>query len=149
MLTIRDALPSDIDTIVKFNAGLAAETESKTLDQDTLHPGVTAALNDPTKARYWIAESNGETVGQIMVTLEWSDWRNGFFWWIQSVYVKADHRRQGIFRRLYEHVEQLARSDRDVCGVRLYVERDNLRAQDVYARLGMRPTPYQVFERDW
>lgn len=149
MVTIRDAELTDLDTIVEFNARLAAETENKTLDPNTLQPGVAAALNDPTKARYWLAEANGETVGQIMTTLEWSDWRNGFFWWIQSVYVVVAYRQQGIFRQLYEHVEQLARADRDVCGLRLYVEHQNVRAQAVYERIGMLPTPYQVFEREW
>jgi len=150
MTTIRDALPTDIDTIVDYNARLAAETENKTLDRTTLEQGVASAVSDPARgARYWVAEVDGEPVGQIMVTLEWSDWRNGFFWWIQSVYVTADYRKKSILKQLYSHVEELARSDRDVCGLRLYVEHANHRAQEVYERLGMRRAGYEVFEREW
>ena len=138
-------MPADAATIAKFNSAIARETEDKRLDADVVGPGVATLLADPSKGRYWVAESGGQIVGQLMVTYEWSDWRNGVFWWVQSVYVRADHRRQGIYRRLYQHVKQLAASH-DVCGFRLYVERDNAVAQQTYAAMGMHETVYKMFE---
>ena len=148
-ITIRDAAPNDADFVADANARLAWETEAKRLDPGTLAQGVATALRDRNKARYWIAEIHGEPVGQLMVTLEWSDWRNGDFWWIQSVYVHEGHRRQGVFRSLYEHVARLAETTKEVCGIRLYVEHENASAQETYQRLGMLRTPYQIFENDW
>lgn len=149
MIEIRDATLEDVEFIADANARLAWETEAKELDFETLTHGVSSALRDSGKARYWIAEADGEPVGQLMVTLEWSDWRNGDFWWIQSVYVHQSHRRQGVFKALYQRVARLAEEAECVCGLRLYVEHENTAAQQTYRRLGMAPTPYQIFEKDW
>jgi len=132
--------------VVRFNAALAAETEDKALDEATLRSGVDKALADPERSTYFLAEIEGRTIGQIMFTLEWSDWRDGWFWWIQSVYVLPEHRGRGVFSRLYGHLVSLARQRPDVCGVRLYVDAGNAHAQRVYGRLGMAMTGYRVME---
>jgi GNAT superfamily N-acetyltransferase len=144
---IRRAIAADAPVIVEFNQRLAQESEGKTLDPDRLAAGVRAGLADPRKALYFVAEDDGSVVGQMMITFEWSDWRNGWVWWIQSVYVRADARRRGVFRALYEHVAGLARADREVIGLRLYVERENHAAQQTYLRMGMEWTSYLVLER--
>ncbi len=146
-LVLRPARPNDLDVVCDFNARLAWETEQKQLDPVTLRAGVQAMLDDPTKGLYFIAEHDGVVVGQLGVTLEWSDWRNGDFWWIQSVYVAADARRNGVFRRLYHHVVAAAIVDGRVIGVRLYVERDNHAAQAVYRSLGLHETHYLLLEK--
>ncbi|MEQ8206704.1 MAG: GNAT family N-acetyltransferase [Woeseia sp.] len=148
-IDVRDARPTDAATLVAFNAAMATETEGRQLDLSLLQPGVSAPLTDPSKGRYWVAEVNGRIVGQIMVTWEWSDWRNGSMWWIQSVYVHPDFRRQGVFARLYRHVESQAREDPHSCGLRLYVESDNTSAQQTYLALGMNRPGYQVMEVDF
>jgi GNAT superfamily N-acetyltransferase len=148
-ITIRDAQPSDVRIIVGFNVKMAIETERRQLDPDLINPGVAAVLEDPGKGRYWVAEIDGQVIGQLMVTYEWSDWRNGVFWWIQSVYVREDRRRNGVFSALHRHVVSLARSTPGVCGVRLYVERRNRRAQKTYLALGMNSPGYQVMEIDF
>ncbi len=145
-LTIRDAASTDTDTIADFNARMAQETENKTLDPALIRRGVAALIADPAKGRYWIAERDGATLGQIMVTWEWSDWRNGWFWWIQSVYVAPEARRSGIFRALYETVKDAAIISGDACGLRLYVERDNRRATETYVALGMHDAGYNILE---
>jgi ribosomal protein S18 acetylase RimI-like enzyme len=146
--TIRQGRPADAPTIVEFNRRLALETEGKALDTAALTAGVTAALTDPTrKGPYYLAVDGEAILGQLQITFEWSDWRNGWFWWIQSVYVVAEARETGIFRSLYEHVVELARREPDVVGLRLYVERDNLQAQKTYQRLGMEQTAYLLLER--
>jgi len=145
-MTIRDADAGDSAVIAENNIAMAKETEERALQREKIVPGVVAALADPDKGRYWIAEEDGQIVGQIMVTLEWSDWRNGSFWWIQSVYVHPDFRRRGVFSALYRHVESLALRTSGVCGLRLYVEKDNLRAQQTYVTLGMHLPGYQVME---
>jgi GNAT superfamily N-acetyltransferase len=109
-------------------------------------PGTRAVLEDPSLGRYFIAEADGLPVGQLMLTFEWSDWRNGVFWWIQSVHVEPDHRGRGVFGALFRHVAELARASEGVCGLRLYVDRDNQRAQVVYAHLGLHLTHYDVME---
>lgn len=147
MPTVRPATPADAVTITAFNLALALETESKRLDPATLAAGVAACLADPAKGFYRMAEQGGDIVGQLLVTTEWSDWRNGWFWWIQSVYVAPAVRRGGVFRALYHHVESAAAADPAVIGIRLYVERDNARAQAVYAALGLTLEPYLVMER--
>lgn len=124
---------------------MAQETEGRPLDPEVIGPGVSRLLSDAGKGRYWLAETNAEVVGQIMVTYEWSDWRNGMLWWIQSVYVHPDHRRKGIFSALYRHVESLAREN-GACGLRLYVEQGNKRAQKTYEALGMLNPNYHVME---
>jgi GNAT superfamily N-acetyltransferase len=146
---VRDACLSDAKTIAAFNVRMALETEGRELDADLIDPGVAAVLADATKGRYWVAETDGQVIAQLMVTYEWSDWRNGVFWWIQSVYVHSDFRRKGVFSLLHRHVESIARATPEVCGLRLYVERDNLRAQKSYLALGMTSPGYQVMEIDF
>ena len=148
-LRIRDATPHDAPTIIAFNRRLATETENKTLDHDVVSLGVRRALDSPQYCRYFLAERDGRIVGQTMVTYEWSDWRNGVFWWIQSVYVVEDERGRGVFRSLYEHVQTTARALPDVCGLRLYVEEHNTAAIATYRRLGMIPSGHLVSEHDW
>ncbi len=148
-LLIRDARADDLDAIVAFNARLAEETESKTLDRDVLVRGVQTALVDPDRLRYWMAVSDGMVVGQSAVTREWSDWRNGWIWWFQSVFVAESSRGQGVFRALYRHVRAEALSLPDVIGLRLYVEHENDRAQATYRAMGMVPGGYHVFEELW
>jgi ribosomal protein S18 acetylase RimI-like enzyme len=146
-LVLRRAVPADAPVIVEYNRRLAEETEGKALDPLVLAAGVAAGLADARKALYFVAEDGGEVVGQLMLTTEWSDWRNGWVWWIQSVYVEPEARRRGVFRALYEHIHATARREPDVVGLRLYVEQDNGAAQQTYARLGMDRTGYLVFER--
>ena len=143
---IRDAVPGDAGAIAAHNAAMAEETEGRTLDPDLIGSGVTGLLEDPAKGRYWVAESEGRVIGQLMVTYEWSDWRNGTIWWIQSVYVAPDRRRGGVFSALYRHVESLAGATPQVVGLRLYVEENNTRAQRTYAALGMVKPSYLVME---
>jgi GNAT superfamily N-acetyltransferase len=146
-VTIRRATPADLNTIVEFNLRLAEESEGKALNRELLGAGVAAALDDPSKGPYFLAEDDGQVVGQMQVTTEWSDWRNGWFWWIQGVYVRPAARRRGVFRSLYQHVAAAAKADPEVIGLRLYVERDNHRAQQTYVNLGMEWTTYGVMER--
>lgn len=169
-LSIRPAHMGDVEVIAEFNRLMALETENKVLDPATLKAGVTAMLNDPNKGRYFVAlagrASDGGNshqsspansadifmeaiVGQLGVTFEWSDWRNGNFWWIQSVYVAKSARRHGVFRKLYEHVLEAARGENDVIGVRLYVEHENAAAQATYQKMGMVMTGYQVMEEEF
>ena len=145
-LTIRRGEPRDAGVIAEFNRRMAWETEHKHLDPDVLGRGVGRVFTDPAKGFYLVAEAGGEVVGQLMVTYEWSDWRDGWFWWVQSVYVREDCRRSGVFRLLYAEVMSLARSAGNVVGVRLYVERENTRAQATYQHLGMGDTGYYVWE---
>lgn len=145
-VTIRPARLSDAEVICEFNRLMAIETENKVLDPAILMPGVVAMLSDPHKGRYFVAEAIGAIVGQLGVTLEWSDWRNGNFWWIQSVYVQKEARRHGVFRKLYQQVLEQARKEPNVIGVRLYVEHDNAIAQATYRKMGMAMTGYQVME---
>ena len=144
-MKIRDAVPRDREVIVRFNQGLAKETEDVDLDAEQLAAGVDAVLNDPSRGRYYLATIEGEVVGQLMTTFEWSDWRNGLFLWIQSVYVESSHRKQGVFTALYRHVEALGQRP-GYCGVRLYVYRGNDRAWAIYEQLGMVDHGYSVLE---
>ena len=146
-LTIRLAEPRDRDVIADFNARLAAETESKALDRQTVRAGVQALLDDPRKGRYFVACDGPRVVAQLMHTFEWSDWRNGDIWWLQSVYVHPDYRRRGLMRRLFERVLHEAETDPHVVGVRLYVEHGNHPAQAVYEHLGLREAGYHVMEK--
>ena len=146
--TIRQAGPADAPTIVDYNRRLAEETEGKALDLAVLTAGVTGALADPDrKGPYYLAVEGGAVLGQLQITHEYSDWRNGWFWWIQSVYVRAEDRRRGVFRSLYQHVVDLGRRDGEVVGIRLYVERDNQAARRTYQDLGMEELPYRMLER--
>jgi len=148
-ITIRPATIADADFLAAGNVAMALETEHKRLDPATIAAGVRAPFADPGKGRYFIAEQAGERVGQLMITYEWSDWRNGTFWWIQSVYVLPDARRSGVFRALFRHLEQLAAADPAVCGIRLYVERENDRAQATYRHCGLEDAGYAVMEVDY
>jgi GNAT superfamily N-acetyltransferase len=145
--SVRRAGPADAPVLVEFNLRLAAETEGMSLDPAVLAAGVAAGLADPHKALYFVAEEGGAAVGQLMLTKEWSDWRNGWLWWIQSVYVCPEARRRGVFRALYQHVYEAARADPEVVGLRLYMEQDNHVARQTYLRLGMELSPYVVFQR--
>jgi len=149
--TIRPALLADASTIARFNVLMARETESRKLPPARVRKGVHALLSDQTGAKgiYFVAESKGKVIGQLMVTYEWSDWRNGNFWWIQSVYVAKSARRKGVFKALFRNVLEKAKSDKFVCGVRLYVDSHNSKAQQTYAALGMTGTDYQVYETDF
>jgi GNAT superfamily N-acetyltransferase len=146
-LVVRTATAGDIDVIVQFNAAMARETEAKTLDPQVLRAGVAAVLAEARRGFYLIAEHAGEVVGCLMITYEWSDWRNGDWWWLQSVYVRPEHRRGGVFRALYAEVERRAAARTDVVGVRLYVERDNAHAQQTYQSLGMREDLYRMYSK--
>lgn len=145
-ITIRQTTPSDIPFLVDCNAAMALETEHKTLDREVLTRGTKAIFDDPRRGFYLVAEHDGEPAGCLLITYEWSDWRNGNWWWFQSVYVTPNARRHGVFRALYADVEQRARAAGAV-GLRLYVERDNTRAQSTYASLGMEEEPYKMLRR--
>ena len=149
MPTVRPARADDLAVLVDFNAALARKTESRELDRPTLERGVAALLADPTKGRYFVAEDDGVVAGALCITSAWSDWRNAVFWWIQSVYVRTEARRRGVYTALYRAIEAAAREDAGVCGLRLYVDHDNTRAQSVYAALGMRESHYRFFEIDF
>ncbi len=146
-VTVRDATPADLEFVVDGNQRMALETEGKALDPALLRPGVAAVLGDPGLGRYFIAELGGRMVGQMMLTYEWSDWRNGCFWWIQSVFVHDGHRGMGVFSGLFRHVAALAERDPGVCGLRLYVDRGNHAAQRIYAHLGLHASNYEVMEQ--
>ncbi len=144
---VRPANSADIDALCAFNAAMALETEGRELDSETLRTGVGKGLADPSRARYFVAERGAAVVGCLMLTQEWSDWRAGFWWWIQSVYVLPDQRRTNVYRTLHAHVLELARSDAEVIGLRLYVERGNSGAQRTYLAQGMVDAHYCVFEQ--
>jgi GNAT superfamily N-acetyltransferase len=145
-LRIRQATLSDAPLLAQYNLQLALETEDLRLDPATVNQGVRAVLQDPAKGIYYVVEAEGAVVGQLMITYEWSDWRNGQIWWIQSVYVLPDFRGRGVFTALFRHIESLARSQKEVCSLRLYMHADNAAARRAYERLGMKATAYQVFE---
>ena len=148
-ISIRRGKLADAETIAGYNAALAAETERLELDRDRLLLGVRAVLEDPAKGFYTVAETADTVVGQMMITFEWSDWRNGTFWWIQSVYVHPEYRRRGIFSRLHRQVLDEARKLGTVCGLRLYVEKENQQAQRTYQRLGMQKAIFDMYEADF
>lgn len=152
-LNVRRARPEDITTILSFSAAMALETEGRHLDLDRLHLGTIALFENPARGFFIVAEQEeGERrrlLGQLMVTYEWSDWRNGAFWWIQSVYVDPAWRRRSVFRRMHERVMAIAKTSPNVCGVRLYVEENNSVAQAVYRKVGLTPSSYAIFETDF
>lgn len=145
---VRLATAQDAVVIAQFNQAMAEETESRALDSDTILGGVRSVFAEPSLGRYYIAEINGAISGCLLITFEWSDWRDGMFWWIQSVYVTPEARRKGVFRALYAAVRSEATIANNVCGLRLYVEQDNTDAQTTYRGLGMHATPYQLFEEE-
>ena len=146
-IRVRRATVADIDCVCTFNRLLAIETENKKLDSALLESGVAAVLAEPVKGLYFLAEEEGHVLGQMGVTYEWSDWRNGWFWWIQSVYVRPEARRRGVCRLLWESIRQAALLEPQVIGLRLYVERDNTAAHAAYQKMGLEWTRYQVMEQ--
>jgi|SRR5579872_118049 len=146
-MEIRPATLDDWSAIVEFNCRLAEESEGKQLDRAHVEPGVWAVLADPHKGRYLVAAIEGRVVGQLMHTYEWSDWRNGDIWWLQSVYVLPEFRRQGVFRALFDRLKGEAQADPGVVGLRLYVEEENRRAHETYASLGLSQAGYFVMEK--
>jgi len=142
---VRPAAAADLPFIVQANLALAEETEDVRLDPAVLREGVVALLDDRAPGRYWIAERDGQPIGQTLITYEWSDWRNRMVWWIQSVYVMPAERGSGVFRELYAHLRSAAQAE-GAGGLRLYVHTANARAQAVYAALGMNGDHYRVFE---
>ena len=144
----RPARPDDVSLMARWAEAMAFETEDKQLNPNTVGRGILAALEDPARSQYFIAEIAGEPVGTLMLTYEWSDWRCAWWWWIQSVYVAPGHRRKGVYRALYAHVLALAKAQDDVCGLRLYVERENINAQRTYEFLGMLDAGYRMYEVD-
>ncbi len=148
-MQIRTANTSDSATIARFNAAMALESEDVELDLSVLTAGVEAALADPSRAFYLLSELDGVVAGQLMVTYEWSDWRNGWIWWIQSVYVEPEHRRKGVYRGLYRRLEEMAAEEGNVRGIRLYVMRENLGAKKTYESLGMHHSEYDMYETEF
>ena len=148
--SVRRAEATDLPTLVRFNRALAQESEGLDLPQAQVEEGVRRGLQQPDACCYFVVEQAGAVVGQLMLTFEWSDWRAGFFWWIQSVYVEESSRGRGIFRALYAHVQRLAREESSTCcGLRLYVEHGNTHAMRVYEDVGMSRTLYHMYEVDW
>ncbi len=145
-MNIRTATIADVPQLVDFNQKMALETENKHLDTATLTSGVSAVFDDANKGFYVVAEEGGAIVGGLLVTFEWSDWRNKWFWWIQSVYIVPESRGRGVYRLLYDHVKAEAAKNANVCGFRLYVERENVHAQRVYEKVGMENTIYYMYE---
>ena len=140
---------ADIPALVRLNSAMALETESKSLDQDLLTNGTSAVFDDTHRGFYLVAEAAGRVVASLLITYEWSDWRNATLWWVQSVYVEPEWRRQGVYTAMHRWVHDNARSRPEVCGIRLYVDRDNFVAQSTYAKLGMARSRYDLFEQDF
>ena len=145
-LLVRLAKVDDLQTIANFNVRMALETENKSLDEVTVLKGVENLFAQSNFGFYLVAEQDDELAACLLITYEWSDWRNGLFWWIQSVYVDDNYRCMGIFRKMYEYLQALSNEKDGVCGLRLYVEKDNLHAQQTYRALGMNETGYLLFE---
>ncbi len=152
-ILVRSAYWDDVDSLVAFSAAMALETEGRRLDLVRLREGTLSLLAAPEHGFFLVAElretGRPRLVGQLMITYEWSDWRNGMFWWVQSVYVDPAWRRRGVFRAMHDHIVAKAKADPRVCGIRLYVERDNRAAQTVYQRVGLAPSVYAVYEQDF
>lgn len=146
-ITVRKANQKDADSIVKMNKELALESENLLLEDAIISQGVLRCLVDSSKGSYFLAEFQGKIAGQLMITFEWSDWRNGWIWWIQSVYVNSEFRRMGVFKTLLQHLENLAKIEKDVVALRLYVEFNNTRAKEVYQKVGMHYAGYEVFQK--
>src|SRR5689334_12761312 len=148
-MNIRIATAADASSLVAFNQAMALETEGKTLAEEQITPGVSAVFSDEKKGFYVVAEDeNGKIAGGLMVTYEWSDWRNAWFWWIQSVYIRPEARGKSLYRQMYDFVKQRAAEAGDVCGFRLYVETENAHAQAVYDAVGMFRSHYVMYEEE-
>jgi ribosomal protein S18 acetylase RimI-like enzyme len=148
-IEIRVASSADAEFLVRGNAEMALETEHLSLDFDRLRDGVHAVFENPARGVYFVATVGARRAGMMMITCEWTDWRNGVFWWIQSVFVEPEFRSQGVFKALYRYVENQAKATPGVAGLRLYVENSNNRAQNTYQSVGMKRTAYQLFETDF
>lgn len=146
MITIRKATTADIPSLVEFQQKLAHETENVTLNSAILHKGMQAMFDDPSKGFYNVVEDNGTVIGCHMITYEWSDWRNGLVWWLQSVYVIDSYRKKGIFKLMYENIVSVIQKDPSLIGLRLYVDKSNARAMKVYESMGMNGEHYTVYE---
>ena len=146
MIDVRVGTETEVESIVSFNRAMAWETEKKELPEQTVTDGVRRLLAKPDLGFYLVAISEGTPVGCLLVTYEWSDWRNAVWWWVQSVYVLPEFRGKGLYKLLYSEVRRLAKEKSGVCGFRLYVEKENTRAQQIYEHLGMREAPYLMFE---
>ena len=148
-MKVSKAQKSDIPEIIQFNINMAMETENKKLDEQTVTKGVNEVFNSPSLGYYIITKDSSGILGCLMITYEWSDWRNGLFWWIQSVYVKKTYRRKGVFKKMYKFIHERAINAKKCTGIRLYVENNNSIAQKVYNNLGMEETYYKLFEVDF
>lgn len=148
-IKIREATHGDTDHIVAFQQSMAQETEGKSLDAELLGKGVDAIFSSVDKGFYIVAEAEGNVIGSLLITYEWSDWRNATFLWIQSVYVDAQWRRRGVYRAMYDYILSIADSRNDICGIRLYVEQTNTIAQQTYKTLGMSKSHYDLYEVDF
>jgi ribosomal protein S18 acetylase RimI-like enzyme len=145
-MIVREAIYDDARFIAAFQLAMASETELLILDPDVVDKGVGAVFNDPGKGKYYVTELNGEVIGSLMTTYEWSDWRNGTVLWIQSVYILPQYRRKGAYRKMYLFLQEKVLSDNSLRGIRLYVDKSNSRAQTTYLDLGMNADHYQTFE---
>lgn len=146
-IKIRPGLLFDIDTIADFQVKMAFETENGLkLDPPTVNKGVSAVMDDPSKGKYWLAEVDGNVIGCLLTVPEWSDWRNGTVLWIHSVYVDPNFRKHGAFKALYNHLKEMVQTSPELRGLRLYVDKSNARAQEVYQKLGMSDDHYSLFE---
>jgi ribosomal protein S18 acetylase RimI-like enzyme len=146
MIIIRPATIEDSTCIIGFQQQMALETENVKLDASVLAEGLKRLFDDPAKGKYYVAEDNGEVIGCLMTTFEWSEWRCGNVLWIQSVYIKTSHRSKGVFRKMYEHIKNMVTPESEYRGIRLYVDKTNAAAQKVYEKLGMNGEHYQVYE---
>ena len=149
---VRDATPNDVEFLFNFNQALALETENRHIPDNTLRAGISKAIEHGNRLKYWVAcevERPDNPIGQIAVSYEWSDWRNGWIWWLQSVYVSADWRQKGVFRALLNQVRASAETAGDVIGLRLYVEHENAPARATYSRMGFEQAGYEVLELMW
>ena len=145
-LAVREARQDDVALMARWAQAMALETEGKSLDPAVLTRGIQRAFEDTNKGRYFVCEVEGRPAGMLMLTWEWSDWRDGWWWWIQSVYTDEDFRRRGVYRALYAHVLAQAQADPEVRGIRLYVERENVNAMRTYEDLGMLDAGYAMYE---
>jgi ribosomal protein S18 acetylase RimI-like enzyme len=141
-----EATKQHIETIAEFQIAMALETENFELNKETITKGVTAVFNRSELGKYFIIESNGEPIASLLITFEWSDWRNAMVWWIQSVYVIQEHRRKGVFQLMYDHIKTLVEQDDNIGGIRLYVDKTNIKAQKTYDKVGMNGDHYQLYE---
>ena len=148
-IEIRNGNENDTAMLAAFNTAMAWETEQKRLVPEAIEQGVRRMFSNPELGFYTIIEVDGVAAGALMITTEWSDWRNGIFWWIQSVYIEPGHRRKGLFSMLYQYIRDKATEDSSVCGIRLYVERQNEGAQATYLKAGMIETQYRLYEEEF